>query len=287
MGSMILTEEEMRYFRALLSWDPSMVDDNTFKKPRGADAPLAGEFRFLILESGNHGKTSILHKFFNDSSSSKQSYSPRLGETRGCQSRIQIDEKTYKFDVLELEFAQLADPKQFNNAVAITEAAAIVYDIRNRDSFALARELHAQVQQALSMEKRRPYTLILVGNKSDDGDRHVSWAEGYKLAHTLSKGGEIIGEKAEERNARPCAFIETSARDVDQLFVTLGREVLQMRRAAQQRREQQLQAEEFARSTALIGDPNRTSSKRKWRVWSRAWFWRSSDQGSRSDTAMA
>jgi Cdc6-like AAA superfamily ATPase len=60
IGSMILSEEETRYFRALLAWEPSNADDLVKKKPLVPERSLAGEFRILILGSKGCGKTAIL-----------------------------------------------------------------------------------------------------------------------------------------------------------------------------------------------------------------------------------
>jgi hypothetical protein len=58
-GSMILTEEETRYFRALLAWEPSHVDGVVKRKPL-PERSVAGEFRILLLGSKGCGKTGIL-----------------------------------------------------------------------------------------------------------------------------------------------------------------------------------------------------------------------------------
>ena len=54
-----LSEEEKRYFRALLAWKPSDAEGLT-KKRAAPERPLAGHFRVLILGSKGCGKTAIL-----------------------------------------------------------------------------------------------------------------------------------------------------------------------------------------------------------------------------------
>jgi len=57
--SMIMTEEETRYFRALLAWEPSHVDGVVKRKPV-PERLVAGEFRVLVLGPKGCGKTAIL-----------------------------------------------------------------------------------------------------------------------------------------------------------------------------------------------------------------------------------
>jgi len=152
-----------------------------------------------------------------------------------------------------------------------------MYDVRSRDSFVLIQDLHRRIQEVLTVDKRQHYGLILVGNKADgdeddkgDGPRMVSEGEGYELARNLAGG------------LHRCAFRETSAKtggNVDNIFVVLGSEVLKLRRLTQQRREQ---AEELARMAAMTDVDGKNldeAPKRlpKWRVWSRPWFRRASE----------
>ncbi|KAI8633746.1 P-loop containing nucleoside triphosphate hydrolase protein [Xylariaceae sp. FL1651] len=280
MSSMILSEEESRYFRAILSWEPSQAEIGANRKPSLPERPLAGEFRIMILGSKGCGKTAILTSLCGGSFIG-EGRPPNPDYEHGCRHKIQIGEQTYMIDALELAPNQLPREQYLRHAVAITEAAVLMYDIRSRDSFALIQQMHRRIQEALAVDKRQHYGLILVGNKADankenkDGDRRmVTEAEGYRLAGSLGGG------------TTRCAFHETSARtgeNVDRVFMQLGSELLRLRWLKQQRQEQ---ADDFARSKAMGGGNGRRingSQKRaaKWRVWARPWFRRSSEEGAR------
>lgn len=153
----------------------------------------------------------------------------------------------------------------------------LMYDVRSRDSFVLIQDLYKRIQEALVVDKRQHYGLILVGNKADgDGEdnqeedkhREITEGEGYEFACNLGGG------------ATRCPFRETSARtgeNVKDIFVLLGTELLGMRRLTQQRRER---AEDLARMAGMEEydgkDLHGSSKKTKWRVWSRPWFRRAS-----------
>ncbi|KAI1109008.1 P-loop containing nucleoside triphosphate hydrolase protein [Nemania sp. NC0429] len=297
IGSMILSEEEARYFRALLAWRPSDEEGPAAKKTAAPERPLAGYFRVLILGSKGCGKTAILTRFCKDTffTGEGQPPPPRAEYERGggggggggcCQRNIEVAGQTYAIDALELGAGQLlAEEQHLRHAVAITDAAVLVYDVRSRGSFAQVRELHRRIREALVLDGRQHYYgLVLVGNKADgDGDgadeeekeegeeeescrRAVTEAEGYELACSLGGGS----------GRSRCAFRETSARtgeNVDSLFAMLGAELLRLRQLAQQRREE---AEEIARMEAAMGridgDGSDKSPKKaaRWRFWARS-----------------
>ncbi|KAI1270588.1 P-loop containing nucleoside triphosphate hydrolase protein [Xylariaceae sp. FL1019] len=282
MSSMVWSEEEKRYFRALLSWQPSMADDHVSKEQHAPKLPIAGEFRILMLGSQGVGKTAILTRFckrgFAATDHMLDSQSPR-----GHRRKIQIQNHLYTVDVLEVSQKQLSEADYFQHAVAITEAAVLAYDVRSRDSFDLVQEFHKRIQQSLSEHHRQIYSLILVGNKTDSVDdegktidRTVTWGEGYKLARSLG-----------DETAR-CAFIETSAlsgENIDQVFTLLGRELLRLRELAQQQKDH---SAALARVSLNVGKPHENgngTSKRsttKWRGFSRpSWLRRSSDNAAR------
>ncbi len=62
-GSIVWTEEEAQYLRALLAWRPSKAEGEVHPTPE-AEAPV-GQFRFLIIGGGGCGKTSILSRVNN------------------------------------------------------------------------------------------------------------------------------------------------------------------------------------------------------------------------------
>jgi len=125
-------------------------------------------------------------------------------------------------------------------AINITEAAILVYDVTNPDSLLMARGLHDlinatiassstqhQIQQPGAPPAGREYGLLLVGNKSDvsDEDRRIAYSEGSKVASTFPI---------------KTSFMEVSATSGDQvplLFPLIGKEVLKLRMIAQQKKE--------------------------------------------------
>ncbi|KAI3322447.1 P-loop containing nucleoside triphosphate hydrolase protein [Xylariaceae sp. AK1471] len=274
IGSMILSEDETRYFRALLAWEPTHAEDAAKMKPV-PERPLAGEFRILILGSKGCGKTAILTRFCKGSFTG-EGQPPNPDYEQGCQRKIEIKDQVYKIDALELAPSHLFEGQYLRHAVAITQAAVLTYDVRSRESFVLIQELHQRIQEALVADKRQHYGLVLVGNKADGDEdnkeesrRMVTEGEGYELACGLNGG------------RTRCAFRETSARsgeNVESVFVLLGTELLKLRRLTQQRREQ---AEDLARMEAMgrgDGKDLDASPKKvaKWRVWARPWFRRAS-----------
>lgn len=61
--SMIFTEEEIRYYQALLAWEPSddEEDDVLEDQPYVSESPV-GQFMVLVLGAKGCGKTSMLER---------------------------------------------------------------------------------------------------------------------------------------------------------------------------------------------------------------------------------
>jgi len=148
----------------------------------------------------------------------------------------------------------LASNPMLEQALAITEAAVLVYDVRDTESLTLTKGLADFVLDYLAEAGAgRDYGLMLVGNKSDvdDEERQVSWAAGSKTA----TGFRVPSESN-------CAFIEVSAKtgdNVDKVFPLMAREIMKLKRLRQQRREQ---TEREARLVQVQQTPPMTPLKR-------------------------
>ncbi|OTA95067.1 hypothetical protein M434DRAFT_29276 [Hypoxylon sp. CO27-5] len=255
---MILTEEEVRYFQALLEWEPSDDDDDVTQEESLSPERPVGQFMFLVLGSKGCGKTSILERFchgpFTAEDRPPGSEEQAVDEERDYRHVVMIDDQTYILNALELPSQHLFDEERLKKALQITEAAVLVYDVKSRASLRLVSDIYRRIHEMI--EGTRRYGLVLVGNKSDseDEEREVSWTEGYKLG---------------------CTFIETSARtgeNIDEVFTQLGREVLQLRWPGRQQRE------EIERSSAEApqcrSDVSPSHRIARWKSWARPWFHR-------------
>lgn len=205
---------------------------------------------------------------------------------RGCRRTVQIEDQAYVVDALELRPDHLANEAYLRQAVGITEAAVLVYDVTSRPSFDRMAAVAEIIRDAVAA---REYGLFLVGNKADDhrGEeaevqaeveaeagaavgvaRQVSWAEGHRLAASFRIR---------------CTFVETSARtghNVDRIFPQLGKDVLKLRWLMQQRREQAEKKRAAAAAAAAGNDPDADDDdlpvkrRPRWRGWTRPWFQR-------------
>lgn len=172
---------------------------------------------------------------------------------------MNIDHETYVLNALELPSQRLSNEEQLKQAVQITEAAVLAYDVRSRASFISAQETYNRIEGIV--QDKRLYGLALVGTNSDceDERREVPWTEGYKLAESFKLG---------------CMFLETSVitgENVDKLFPQLGEEVLKLRWLNYQRREQ---AESVSDEQQRSIDDSSTKRIARWKAWTRPWFQR-------------
>lgn len=168
-------------------------------------------------------------------------------------------------DALELPVDHLSSPDHLTQALTITDAAVLVYDITSLASLTYLKSLsgtlhdalHAKAtaptkkrtnafsfhsspssrEDALARESRvaRPYHFLLLGAKNDapPGAREVSWLEGQNAAGEFFGPGGVAGGAS-------ASFMEVSARsgeNVGAVFPSLGREVLRSRRG---RREEEV-----------------------------------------------
>ncbi|KAI1758578.1 P-loop containing nucleoside triphosphate hydrolase protein [Hypoxylon sp. FL1150] len=271
MDSMIFTEEEIRYYQALLSWEPRDEDDEDDLREKSLPLEIpAGQFMFLVLGSKGCGKTSILERvnYFLEfchgtiAGEDGTTDTDADGEGRGYRHKMRVNDQVYILDALELPPEHLSNEERFQQAVQITEAAVLVYDVRSRASFDLVQTVYHLINDMV--EDTRAYGLMLVGSNSDCDDevREVSWIEGNKLAEGFKPA---------------CVFLETSAKtgeNINKLFPRLGEEVLKLRWLNYQQREQaeKLSADTLEEDAIDKASPVKRLSK--WKSWARPWFQR-------------
>lgn len=187
--------------------------------------------------------------------------------SHGCRRNITIEStggkhagtSVYTIDALELPAEHLTSPDHLAQALAITEAAVLVYDVTDPASLtylkSLGGALHAalhQPQATTPIKKRsgfslpgsptreanrdsgtataatRPYHFLLLGAKRDapEAVREVSWLEGQLAAEQFFGPAGVAGGSS-------AAFMEVSARTgehVGAVFPLLGGEILRSRR---------------------------------------------------------
>ncbi|KAI2778391.1 P-loop containing nucleoside triphosphate hydrolase protein [Daldinia loculata] len=260
MSESMWTEDEIRYFRALLAWVASDEEDDSGYDKLPPLERHAGEFMFLVLGDKGCGKTSLLDRFCFGTFAEEDRPSELDEQERGYRHILRIEDQTYVVNALELPSRHLSSEEQLTQAVQITEAVVLVYDVKSRGSFILLQDVYNHIRDMIG--QTRTYGLMLVGTNSDceDEQREVSWAEGRKLAASFGLG---------------CAFLETSAKsgdNIDRIFPQLGREVLKLRWLSHQRREEAERLSIDARQRSI--DVSSAKGITRWRSWTRPWFQR-------------
>lgn len=163
--------------------------------------------------------------------------------------RKESKQKTYLIDALEFPTQHLLSNPLLEQALAITECAVLVYDVRDEASFRLARGVAEFVREHFSpaspapapspssslqsqQKQKRLYGLVLIGTKTDcdedpasESERQVSFSEGSKAAAAITLPGSPSGIN----------FLEVSAKtgeNVSEIFPMVGREVLRLKKLA-------------------------------------------------------
>ncbi|MBY9019934.1 MAG: GTP-binding protein [Candidatus Lokiarchaeota archaeon] len=148
-------------------------------------------FKFVIVGSHEVGKTSLIRQFVERKIS--HDYRATIGlNIFAHKFDFQGNEiSTQLWDIGAQQYFKRFRKIYYNGA----EAAFIVFDITNRESFESVKDWYEELNQLID-EKDIP--IIIVGNKVDlSGQRVISAAEGEELAKSLSDKG--------------LSYIETSA----------------------------------------------------------------------------
>ncbi|CAK7227388.1 hypothetical protein SBRCBS47491_006552 [Sporothrix bragantina] len=178
MGSMVWTSDEARYLKAIFSWQDRFDDeqDGGNRVQTAAARACVGDFRVLMIGAKGVGKTALLTRFCDGSFDGDAPPDPRF--VRGGRRPLRIDRFMYSMDVLEMPSQHLiASPDEtgedtitspkigrsspsptvtpaammLEQAIAITEAAIVVYDVCNPASFQQARRLYDRLRQERGM----------------------------------------------------------------------------------------------------------------------------------------
>jgi len=160
------------------------------------DLTTQAEYRFKFVIVGDHevGKTSIIRRFVEKKFS--EDYRATIG--------LNVLTHTFEFfgNEIGVTLYDLGAQKFFRRFRKVyysgAQAAFIVFDLSNRDSFSNALNWYEELKEFTSDEE---IPIILVGNKSDlSEERQVFYQEGVKQANGIS-----------EKEIVKLSYIETSA----------------------------------------------------------------------------
>lgn len=281
MNSIIFSDDEARYLRVLMRHVDKPPDEhraswvfNGFHIPEEKVKPV-GEFKVLVIGAKGVGKTCLL-KVSKTMMMFSLNIIPVVDIVKACTSNAEDDQhtitlksNTYKVNTLELPFTNMTSPEavqQLSNAIAMTEAAVLVYDIADLSSLTYLKSLsrtfydalhyvetmatkkkttfpfslsHARLTTTTLSVPSRPYNFLLLGTKNDIPalERDVSWIEGHRAAYEFFGQDGVAGGTSVD-------FLEVSSctgDNIDSVFPLLGREIMRSRHEHQ--REQQEQRE--------------------------------------------
>ena len=160
------------------------------------DLTTKGDYRFKFVILGDHevGKTSIIRRFVEKKFS--EDYRATIG--------LNVLTHTFEFfgNEIGVTLYDLGAQKFFRRFRKVyysgAQAAFIVFDVSNRDSFNNVLNWYQELKDFTINEE---IPIVLVGNKSDlSEERHVLYQEGVKQANKLS-----------EKELIKLSYIETSA----------------------------------------------------------------------------
>lgn len=185
-----------------------------------------GEYRFKFVILGDHevGKTSIIRRFVEKRFS--QDYRATIG----------LNVLTHSFEFFGNEIGvtlyDLGAQKFFRRFRKVyytgTQAAFIVFDLTNRDSYANVKNWYKELKEFTTDEET---PIVLVGNKSDlKNARQVFYQEGVKLANEISEN-EVIKLSYIETSALTGENIEDAFNLISYHYVMRSKEIEDERRS--------------------------------------------------------
>ncbi|MEJ2248119.1 MAG: GTP-binding protein [Candidatus Lokiarchaeota archaeon] len=152
-------------------------------------------FKFIIIGDHEVGKTSIIRRFVENKF------------TKNYRATIGLNIMSHKFEFYDnqIQFSlwDIGAQKFFKRLRKMyymgAQAAFIVFDVTNNESFEHVEDWYNEVNQFLNL---RNLPIIIVGNKVDlEEEREVDYQEGVKLTKKLSEEGRVSN----------ISYIETSA----------------------------------------------------------------------------
>ncbi|KAJ4306179.1 hypothetical protein N0V88_000975 [Collariella sp. IMI 366227] len=173
--SLVFTADEAKYLKAILRWQAAPDDERKRQEEerRRQQQKPAGEFRILVVGGRGTGKTALLTRlgkdiFLGEGEPPDPSYehgcrhpitiqvetTPRITTTSLTLDEpqlklqpesqmepfadVEIEPQKYIIDALELPSQHLLNSHLLTQALSTTEAAVIVYSVRDEASFRLA-----------------------------------------------------------------------------------------------------------------------------------------------------
>ncbi|CAK7201178.1 hypothetical protein SEUCBS139899_003881 [Sporothrix eucalyptigena] len=234
MGSMVWSSDEARYLKAIFSWQDRFDDeqDGGNRVATAAARACVGDFRVLMIGSKGVGKTALLTRFCDGSFHNDAPPDPRF--VRGGRRPLRIDKLMYSMDVLEMPSQHLVNTDDFNDAsgahaklgrsspsptvtpaammleqaIAITEAAIIVYDVCNPESFQQARRLYERLRQERGVGAGQNT------NETQATPQEENEQKALKRTVPKRKSMRFLSAKKEQQNQKQDQQEQTPARSV-------------------------------------------------------------------------
>tara|TARA_Y100001935_G_C17098150_1_gene404612 strand:- start:60 stop:719 length:660 start_codon:yes stop_codon:yes gene_type:complete len=167
--------------------------------------------KLILLGDPGTGKTSLLHRFID--SAFLEKHETTIG--------VDFQAKTVfssSGNLLRLHLWDTAGQEHFRSIVSAyyrcIAAALIVYDVTNRESFENLDHWLTELREKNSSLKELP--IIILGNKTDEEDRKVSFEEAYNYA---KKHNVRYSDISVKKNIGVDEAILRIVDDVDDVFI--------------------------------------------------------------------